>query len=393
MENNTQNILSDTEYKEYLQDKAAQQGFAVTAQSGLDKLKARAIKCIFLGYSRTQKDSFFSSVVLVLNLWKNPLLKRIVHHLLLQSFTLLRMNFHIQDGDRVMIDEMQALESNQTWALVPPPPGKSLVGCNWVFTIKLRKSQPPKFVAQGESSGFVCKLRKALYGLTQSPRAWFGRFGSVLQSFGMTHDDIVITRDDHRGIRDLKSHLFQHFQTKDLGQLKYFLGIEVAQSKTGIVICQRKYALDILKDTGMQNYADWAGSTSDRMSTSGYCILIGGISFLGGAMNFFAGLLLLLMPEENAFWAFAGIIDEYFAGYYTEDMIESQVDQLIFEELMRERFYQTDGNSLNVDSEVDSLPHLQEQVVSSAVCTSTFSSLFHSPLPAKRPIFVKNIEI
>ncbi|KAL5136879.1 TBC1 domain family member 9 [Glycine soja] len=56
------------------------------------------------------------------------------------------------------------------------------------------------------------------------------------------------------------------------------------------------------------------------------------------AMNFFAGLLLLLMPEENAFWAFAGIIDEYFAGYYTEDMIESQVDQLIFEELMRERF-------------------------------------------------------
>lgn len=34
MENNTQNILSDTEYKEYLQDKAAQQGFAVTAQSG-----------------------------------------------------------------------------------------------------------------------------------------------------------------------------------------------------------------------------------------------------------------------------------------------------------------------------------------------------------------------
>lgn len=62
------------------------------------------------------------------------------------------------------------------------------------------------------------------------------------------------------------------------------------------------------------------------------------MKYCGQAMNFFAGLLLLLMPEENAFWAFAGIIDEYFAGYYTEDMIESQVDQLIFEELMRERF-------------------------------------------------------
>ncbi|XP_020971443.1 TBC1 domain family member 8B-like isoform X2 [Arachis ipaensis] len=56
------------------------------------------------------------------------------------------------------------------------------------------------------------------------------------------------------------------------------------------------------------------------------------------AMNFFAGLLLLLMPEENAFWTFVGIIDDYFGGCYTEEMIESQVDQLVFEELMRERF-------------------------------------------------------
>lgn len=55
-------------------------------------------------------------------------------------------------------------------------------------------------------------------------------------------------------------------------------------------------------------------------------------------MNFFAGLLLLLMPEENAFWTLVGIIDDYFDGYYSEDMIESQVDQLVFEELMRERF-------------------------------------------------------
>ncbi|CAL8165075.1 unnamed protein product [Prunus armeniaca] len=56
------------------------------------------------------------------------------------------------------------------------------------------------------------------------------------------------------------------------------------------------------------------------------------------AMNFFAGLLLLLMPEENAFWTLVGIIDDYFDGYYTEEMIESQVDQLVFEELVRENF-------------------------------------------------------
>ncbi|KAH8497209.1 hypothetical protein H0E87_019773 [Populus deltoides] len=56
------------------------------------------------------------------------------------------------------------------------------------------------------------------------------------------------------------------------------------------------------------------------------------------AMNFFAALLLLLMPEENAFWTLMGVIDDYFDGYYSEEMIESQVDQLVFEELVRERF-------------------------------------------------------
>ncbi|CAO2826207.1 unnamed protein product [Amaranthus hypochondriacus] len=56
------------------------------------------------------------------------------------------------------------------------------------------------------------------------------------------------------------------------------------------------------------------------------------------AMNFFAGLLLLLMPEENAFWTLMGIMDDYFDGYYSEEMIECQVDQHVFEDLMRERF-------------------------------------------------------
>ncbi|KAL3650039.1 hypothetical protein CASFOL_006442 [Castilleja foliolosa] len=56
------------------------------------------------------------------------------------------------------------------------------------------------------------------------------------------------------------------------------------------------------------------------------------------AMNFFAGLLLLLMSEENAFWTLMGILDDYFDGYYTEEMIESQVDQLVLEDLVRERF-------------------------------------------------------
>ncbi|KAL0923051.1 hypothetical protein M5K25_007096 [Dendrobium thyrsiflorum] len=56
------------------------------------------------------------------------------------------------------------------------------------------------------------------------------------------------------------------------------------------------------------------------------------------AMNFFGGLLLLLMPEENAFWTLLGIMDDYFEGYYSEEMIESQVDQLVLEDIIREKF-------------------------------------------------------
>ena len=120
------------------------------------------------------------------------------------------------------------------------------------------------FVAQGESS-LVCRLRRSLYGLKSSPPAWFGRFNNVVQEFGMTRstsdhsvfyhhkspeqciylivyvDDIVITCSDQDGIRKLKHHIFNHFQTKDLGKLKYFLVIEIAQSNSGVVMSQRKY--------------------------------------------------------------------------------------------------------------------------------------------------------
>jgi len=66
-------------------------------------------------------------------------------------------------------------------------------------------------------------------------------------------DDIVLTGSDHHGIAQLKEHSYHHFQTKDLGKLRYFLGIEVAQSNHGIVISQRKYALDLLEETGLLN--------------------------------------------------------------------------------------------------------------------------------------------
>ena len=67
-------------------------------------------------------------------------------------------------------------------------------------------------------------------------------------------DDIVITRNDQDGIRKLKQHLFSHFQRKALGKLKYLLGIEITQSKSNVIMSQRKYVLDTLEKTGMLDY-------------------------------------------------------------------------------------------------------------------------------------------
>jgi hypothetical protein len=117
---------------------------------------------------------------------------------------------------------------------------------------------PPGF-ANSQTVGKVCRLKKSLYGLKQSPRAWFDRFRRAVCGMGYTQcngdhtvfykhrgtfitimavyvDDIVITGDDVEEIKCLKENLGKAFEVKDLGPLRYFLGIEVARSPKGIVL-------------------------------------------------------------------------------------------------------------------------------------------------------------
>ncbi|RZC29570.1 putative LRR receptor-like serine/threonine-protein kinase isoform B [Glycine soja] len=119
--------------------------------------------------------------------------------------------------------------------------GKRDIGCKWVYTIKM------------DSNGSVAHLKARII----AKGSWFGRFSGVVLAFGLKlsqsdHtvfykntnlgsillvvyvDDIVITRSDNKGTDNLKSFLQTQFQTKDLGALKYFLGIEVMYSKKGI---------------------------------------------------------------------------------------------------------------------------------------------------------------
>ena len=63
-------------------------------------------------------------------------------------------------------------------------------------------------------------------------------------------DDIVITGSDSKGISSLKSFLQSQFHTKELGMLRYFLGIEVMRSKHGILLSQMKHVFDLLSETG-----------------------------------------------------------------------------------------------------------------------------------------------
>ncbi|CAL2271768.1 unnamed protein product [Prunus armeniaca] len=125
-------------------------------------------------------------------------------------------------------------------------------------------------------TGTVCKLRKALYGLKQSPRAWFEWFTMSMKNNGFKQcnsdhtlflkhrkrmvttliiyvDDMIITGNDKQEISQLQDYLATEFEMKDLGGLKYFLGIEMVGSQQGIFLSQRKYVLDLLIDTGMLN--------------------------------------------------------------------------------------------------------------------------------------------
>lgn len=120
----------------------------------------------------------------------------------------------------------------------------------------------------------VCRLTKSLYGLKQASRQWFAKLSASLVSLGFISspsdhslfiknigssfttllvyvDDVILAGNSLIEITNVKQYLDSTFKIKNHGQLKYFLGLEVARSKKGIHLCQCKYALDILSDSGL----------------------------------------------------------------------------------------------------------------------------------------------
>jgi hypothetical protein len=113
---------------------------------------------------------------------------------------------------------------------------------------------------------YVCKLDKALYGLKQAPHAWYSRLSEKLERLRFVPskadtslffynrgkhtiyvDDIIVASSSMEATNALISDLHTQFALKDLGDLHYFLGMEVSRSGYGLLLKQERYATELLK--------------------------------------------------------------------------------------------------------------------------------------------------
>ncbi|GJT69260.1 retrovirus-related pol polyprotein from transposon TNT 1-94 [Tanacetum coccineum] len=134
-------------------------------------------------------------------------------------------------------------------------------------------SQPEGFEDQ-ENPTHVYRLKKALYGLKQAPRAWYDTLSKFLLANNFFKgavdptlftrksgkhillvqiyvDDIIFASTDHNACNTFSKEMSSKFQMSMMGQMSFFLGLQVSQSPEGIFINQAKYALETLKKYGM----------------------------------------------------------------------------------------------------------------------------------------------
>ncbi|GKC79254.1 retrovirus-related pol polyprotein from transposon TNT 1-94 [Tanacetum coccineum] len=215
-----------------------------------------------------------------------------------------------------MQEELHQFDRLQVSKLVHKPFGKTIIKLKWLWKNKKEKDQtllawkqfgfsslmlhPSLFestrwtvkafligplkeeVYVAQLDGFVdldhpkkvYRLRKALYGLKNAPRAWYDELSNLLMSKGFTKgsidptlftiryredillvqiyiDDIFFRPTNLKFSKRFKKLMYSRFEMSLMREIKFFLGLQIHQSPRGIFINQAKYALEILKKHGM----------------------------------------------------------------------------------------------------------------------------------------------
>ncbi|GJZ67742.1 putative ribonuclease H-like domain-containing protein [Tanacetum coccineum] len=198
-------------------------------------------------------------------------------------------------------DELLQFKLQKVWTLVDLPNGKRAIGTKWVYRNKKDERgiviknkarlmdvksaflygkieeevyvcQPPGF----EDPDFpdrVYKVEKALYGLHQAPRAWYETLSTYLLDNGFQRgkidktlfikrdkgdillvqvyvDDIIFGSTKKSLCTEFEKMMHKKFQMSSMGELTFFLGLQVKQKEDGIFISQDKYVTEILKKFG-----------------------------------------------------------------------------------------------------------------------------------------------
>ncbi|KAG8493852.1 hypothetical protein CXB51_011146 [Gossypium anomalum] len=251
--------------------------------------------------------------------------------------------------------ELKMIQKNDTWELVNRLANRKVIGVKWVFrtknnaegslnkhkarlvvkghsqqqgvdffetfapvtrldTIRLLFALPEGFEVPGEEHK-VYKLKKTLYGLKQTPRAWYDRIDAYLSRLGFTKsiseptlyvkkageetllivslyvDVLLVTGSKDVLIEDFKKQMQDIFEMTDLGLMTYFLGMEVNQKEQSIFISQQAFALKVLSKFSMSKckpastsiaLGEKLSSTSehDRVDEKGYRSLVGCLLYL-----------------------------------------------------------------------------------------------------------------
>jgi len=247
-----------------------------------------------------------------------------------------------------MDKELEAMDTNHTWDIVPLPKDKKAISCKWIYKVKYNvdgtlAKRKARLIARGftqeagidfldtfspvatittvrvllslatikqwnfiqldvqnaflngytdeevymkipqgyktpqnANGNLVCRLNRSLYGLKQASRQWFKHFSTSLKCHGFIQctsdyylfrygeennivfllvyvDDIILAGPNTDCLTSCQNILQNLFKLNVVGDLKFFLGLEIAKSKQGINLCQRKYIIQLLQDIGFLN--------------------------------------------------------------------------------------------------------------------------------------------